>query len=188
MVTQPKAVAVFDFKDLGIWSSVSVFETNSKGTIYFQLCFVLCFSSRENPLLGMLTEVRLNLGTRNRKSKEIQLKVWKKWNKGKRKICHRSFTLDKSAGLDRKTTEGSKTAKNILFFWTSVHFLTRRVGWLRGLWFWCVWRFYQLWPHNNSIFQISQKNQVYSPSTKPNCTDFFPKQNQIEIVLLKNPN
>ena len=141
----------------------------------FSAMFCFCFSSRENPPLGMLTEARLNLDTRSGKSKEIQLKVWKKWNKGKRKICHRSFTLDKSAGLERKTTEGSKTAKNILFFWTSVHFLTRRVGWLRGLWFWCVWRFYQLWPHNNSIFQISQKKSSIFSINKTELYRFFPK-------------
>ena len=63
----------------------------------------------------MLTEARLNLDTRSGKSKEIQLKVWKKWNKGKRKICHRSFTLDKSAGLERKTTVVQNRKKYSLF-------------------------------------------------------------------------
>ena len=135
--------------------------------------FCFCFSSTENPPLGMLTEARLNLDTRSGKSKEIQLKVWKKWNKGKRKICHRSFTLDKSAGLERKTTEGLKTAKNILFFWTSIHFVTRIVDWLRRLWVWCVCRFYQLWPHHNSIVQISQ-NKI---------RDIFHQQNQIVQIF-----
>ena len=136
----------------------------------FSAMFCFCFSSRENPPLGMLTEARLNLDTRSGKSKEIQLKVWKKWNKGKRKICHRSFTLDKSAGLERKTTEGSKAAKNF-FFWTSVQFLTRIVGWLRRLWFW----FYQLWPHQNPIFQISQKKSSIFSINKTELYRFFPK-------------
>ena len=74
----------------------------------FSAMFCFCFYSRENPPLGMLTEARLNLDTRSGKSKEIQLKLWKKWNKGKRKICHRSFTLDKSAGLEEKQPKGSK--------------------------------------------------------------------------------
>ena len=151
----------------------------------YSAMFCFCFSSTENPPLGMLTEARPNLETRSGKSKEIQLKVWKKWNKGKRKICHRSFTLDKSAGLERKTTEGSKTARNILFLWTSVRFLTRIVGWLRRLWFW----FYQLWPHQNPIFQISQKkSSIFSINKNRIVQIFFPKQNQIEIVLLKYPN
>ena len=130
--------------------------------------FCFCFYSRENPPLGMLTEARLNLDTRSGKSKEIQLKVWKKWNKGKRKICHRSFTLDKSAGLDRKTTVVQKTEKYSLF--------DKNTGLIEEtLSLMCL----QILPivTTSQLNRSNQpkQNQGYFPSTKPNCTDFFPK-------------
>ena len=141
----------------------------------YSAMFCFCFSSTENPPLGMLTEARLNLDTRSGKSKEIQLKVWKKWNKGKRKICHRSFTLDKSAGLDRKTTVVQKPQKYSLSL--DLNPLCDKNSGLieETLSLMCL----QILPivTTSQLNRSNQpkQNQGYFPSTKPNCTDLFPK-------------
>ena len=143
----------------------------------YSAMFCFCFSSTENPPLGMLTEARLNLDTRSGKSKEIQLKVWKKWNKGKRKICHRSFTLDKSAGLDRKTTEGSKTAKKYSFFLNFKTLCYKNSGLIEAtLSLMCLEILPIVTTSQLNLSNQPKQNQGYFPSAKPHCTAFFSKQ------------